>query len=288
MFGIVAGRLALLKDATGRGRLTRGSRSLWLLILLCDGCARTGSSGEDETAGTPLNGSDGSSMIRQGSWPKHFLYISQEKVDALYAQLTMRERRKIAQQFEVDLKFVKGRVSVERMPESIYLKLRVVVEHLYRENSIGSIDGPAQYLAGSFPMSWGVLSGASDDLSANVVFFGTRLATCSFGLGGSASNVFGEVPGGPRRSGSNAPALLDALRAADPNSPKDLLAARLLQGREGRADGWDLDTVEKSIDALPGVTQEVEFVARRLIAGVSQDGKRTVVLGSPLYVSLVD
>lgn len=227
-------------------------------------------------------------MIGQAGWPKHFLYLSPEKVEALYAQLTMRERRKFVDQLEVDLKIVKGRVSFEQAPDNVYLKLRLVLHQLHRENAIGSVDLPAQYVAGQLPMTWGTLGATGGDLVADVVFFGARLDKCSLGLGGSSSNVVGEYAKGVRRSGSNAPALLDALRAADADSPKDLLAVRLLRGHEGHVDGWELDMIEKSIDTLPGVTQQVEFVARRLIEGVSQDGERKILLGSPLYVALVD
>ena len=230
----------------------------------------------------------GSRMIEDAGWPKHFLYLSPEKVESLYAQLTMRERRKIANQLEIDLKIVKGRVSFEQVPDNVYRRLRVVLRHLDRENAVGSVDLPAQYVAGSLPMTWGTLETASGDLAASVVYFGTRLDKCSIGLGGSSSNVVGELADGARRSGSNAPALLDALRAADADSPEDLLAVRLLRGNHGQADGWELDMIEKSIDTLPGVTQQVEFVARRLIEGVSRDGKRKILLGSPLYVALVD
>ncbi|GAA1890978.1 DUF7019 family protein [Actinomadura bangladeshensis] len=224
-------------------------------------------------------------MFGTTGWPKHFLYFSPEKVEALYAQITMRERRKLAGQLEVDLKLVKGSISFEAAPETFYSKLRLVLGHLDRENAVGSIQEPAQYVAGRLPMRWGTL-GAVDGA---VVFFAGESGDRVLGLGGSSGNVVGEPSGmESRRSGSNAPAMLDALRSADPASPSDALAIRLLRGSESAGSAWELDALETAVDVLPGVVQEVEFVARRLLEGVSRDGNRKVLLGTPLYVALAD
>lgn len=133
-------------------------------------------------------------------------------------------------------------------------------------------------------MTWGTF-GAVD---SGVVFFGARLDDCSLALGGSSSNVFGEHSDVVQRSGSNVPAILDALRAADPNSWRDALTVRLLGSRVGDGDAWELDAVEAAVNARSGATQDVEFVARRLLEGVSRTGDRKIVLGSPLYVALAD
>jgi hypothetical protein len=137
-------------------------------------------------------------------------------------------------------------------------------------------------------MTWGTLGRADGDIGNGVVFFAARIKGCSLGLGGSSSNVVGEHPSVATRSGSNAPTILEALRAADPNSPSDILSVRLLQDREASDNAWELDTIEAAVDDMRGVTQNLEFVARRLIEGVSKDGARRILLGSPLYVALAD
>ncbi|MGP4084265.1 DUF7019 family protein [Streptomyces sp. KR55] len=227
--------------------------------------------------------------MSDSNWPKHFLYFSSDKVDALYEQITMRKRRRLAGELEVDLKLLKGRMSFDTAPENFYLKLRMVVDHLKGENAVGSLREPAPYFAGRLPMTWGPLGTVDGDLASGVVFFGGRQEGRSVGLGGSSWNVVGQQEDCEvaRPSGSHAPAMLEALRQADPASPGDALAVRLLRGREG-GDGRELNAVERAIGALPGITQDVEFVARRLIEGVSADGARTILLGTPLYVALAD
>jgi hypothetical protein len=231
-------------------------------------------------AGENLNGLE--------AWPKHFLYLSVEKIESLYAQLTTRERRKIAQQIEVNLQLVKGSISFEQTPESLYAKLRLVLAHLRREQAVGSVDVPVQYVAGALPMAWGTFGAAEAGVTADVVLFVAGNEDFSLMLGGSLGNVVGERIEGARKSGSHAPSLLDALRTADHDSPEDLLAVRMLRGHESQAVDWELDLIEKGVNTLPGVTQQVEFVARRLIEGVSRDGERRILLASPLYVALVD
>lgn len=223
-------------------------------------------------------------------WPKHFLYFSPAKIDALYAQITMRERRKIAHRLELDLKVIKGELSVTATPENVYLKLRVVLEYLDRENAVGSVREPAQYFAGRLPMTWGTLGGAD----RGVVFFGARLDDCSLGLGGSSSNVVGEYSPVVRSGRSNAPAMLDVLRAANLDLWRDTRTVPILDpavagDSAGEHDGaWELDIVQAAVNAGSGATQDVEFVARRLLEGVSRTGDRKIILGSPLYVALAD
>jgi hypothetical protein len=222
--------------------------------------------------------------LGMAGWPKHFLYFSPAKVEALFAQITMRERRRIAHRLELDLKLIKGEISYTTTPENFYGKLRMVLDHLDSENAIGSVREPAQYLAGRLPMTWGTLG----PVDSGVVFFSAELDDCSLGLGGSSSNVVGEYSDVVRRSGSNLPAMLDVLRAVDPNSRQDALTVRLLGANAGDGDAWELDAVKDAVDAQYGVTQDVEFVARRLLEGVSRTGDRKIVLGSPLYVALSD
>lgn len=78
-------------------------------------------------------------LPRMAGWPKHFLYFSPTKVDALFAQITMRERRRIEHRLELDLKVFKGEISFTAPPENFYRKLRVVLDHLDRENAVGSV-----------------------------------------------------------------------------------------------------------------------------------------------------
>ena len=52
--------------------------------------------------------------------------------------------------------------------------------------------------------------------------------------------------------------------------------------------GMELYAVELAMQVLEGPTQQMEFVARRLLTGRTADNKRSIVLGTPLYVALSD
>ena len=77
------------------------------------------------------------------AWPKHFVYLSPPKIDSLFGQIASKDLRSIARSVTVDLKVLKAEFGpASPRPETVYSRLRVVLEYLDRHTMIGSIDEP--------------------------------------------------------------------------------------------------------------------------------------------------
>jgi hypothetical protein len=127
-------------------------------------------------------------------WPKHFVYLSPPKIDSLFGQIASKDLRSIARSVTVDLKVLKAEFGpATARPETVYSRLRVVLEYLDRQTMIGSIDEPGAYFAGRIPMRWGPYQRSSDPagLPSGIVYFGGQTANTTIGLGGSVEHMFG-------------------------------------------------------------------------------------------------
>jgi hypothetical protein len=142
---------------------------------------------------------------------------------------------------------------------------------------IGSIDEPGSYFAGDLPMRWGPYG------STKLLYFGGRTETTTFGLGGSIENLFGSVGMAVVEPHSAMPMLLHALRAEG--------GTEIHLSQEMDSD-WELRAVEVSTGNQQGPTQQVEFIAKRLMWGddpsQEADSPQRILLGTPLYVALGD
>ncbi|SDP88826.1 DUF7019 family protein [Lentzea jiangxiensis] len=211
---------------------------------------------------------------------QYFVYISDSKVDMLLQQIDPAATRKRTSELAVDLKFLKGKRGAEAVVGADRTaRLERVVRYLTDFGDLGSVDEPGQFFWGMLPLTWGPLVGA-DGLS--LVYFGGRTGQTVLGLGGSRAHVFGAPPQGeqdPLISRSMLPSLLDGIVKA----PE--VAAVLTEKYDGNAEA--LEAVRRTTTDLRGPAQNMEFVARRLLHGKSAGGD-TVLLGSPLYVALVD
>lgn len=193
---------------------------------------------------------------------KYYLYLSQLKIGLLAAQVASSAQRE--SELAVDLKVVRySRKAV--LPERHDLdKLEKIIRHLQDADQIGAAAESRPYFQSCLEMRWTVFP-----TSGIVVFAGT-LDDQVIVLGGSASHVVG---GGD----------------ADPVGSVPPYLFRKLQ--ELRADAGEFDderfheTLSQIGAALPGPTQRVEFIAKRLVEKSGPDG---TLLGSPIYVALVD
>lgn len=160
-------------------------------------------------------------------------------------------------------------------------RLERVVRHLEDYGGLGSVDEPGQFFWGMLPMRWGPFNQTS------LVYFGGYTKHTVVGLGGSSKHVLGP-PGQPADQAlarSVMPSLLDGL-ATEPGI-EELFDADF-------EDDDVLQAVRLANDSLRGPAQNVEFVAKRLLHGSSAAPEldefegMSVLLGSPLYVALVD
>jgi Family of unknown function (DUF7019) len=206
---------------------------------------------------------------------RYYLYISDTKVDMMVAQIDPGLTRKRTTQVSLNLKIFGAKRGSETLAGADRIaRLERVVRFLVDFGDLGLVDEPGQFFGGLMPMRWGPFLGTS------LIYFGGHTDRTVVGLGGSGKHVLGASGqvGEEAVPRSMTPALLEGL-TAEPEIA-DLL---------GTGTGFDGDTlraVELATARLRGPEQNVEFVAKRLLHG--SHGGRSVVLGSPLYVALVD
>jgi hypothetical protein len=211
---------------------------------------------------------------------RYFVYISDSKVDMLLQQIDPGATRKRTAEVSVDLKVLKGKRGVQdAVGADRTERLERVVRHLTDFGDLGSVDEPGQFFWGLLPLRWGPLIGAD---GFPLVYFGGRTEATVLGLGGSRRHVFGAPPTGELDSPlsrSQLPSLLDGIV----KQPE--IAAAVTGEDDGDAEACH--TVHRATIDLRGPAQNMEFIAKRLLHGTTADGD-SVLLGSPLYVALVD
>ncbi|MGC5660821.1 DUF7019 family protein [Micromonospora sp. WMMD723] len=225
---------------------------------------------------------------------RYYLYVSDAKVDMLLSQIDPGHQRRRAAEFSVNLTVVGVKRSVENPGTDRLARLERVTRYLDEHADVGSVDEPGQFFRGLLPMRWGIVP-TTGELS--LVYFGGRTDDTIVGLGGSPSHLIGATPAAESTvrglvGSSTMPALLAGLvdEEAEPAPGPPPPGVDEPDPAEVAA----LASVHQAGTRLRGPTQNVEFLAKRLLHGPSPypelDGRpgMTVLLGSPLYVALVD
>lgn len=199
---------------------------------------------------------------------RYYLYVSDAKVDMLVGQIEPRLTRRRAAEVGVDLKAFSAKWTAEPSAGADRAeRLERVVRYLEEHGDLGSVDEPGQFFWGLLPMRWGMFS-------RSLVYFGGSSERTVVGLGGSGHHVLGSpVPGTPR------PGLVSSFT---PRLLAELVGNEIQVADEAQA----LALVRQTTEDLMGPPQNVEFVAKRLLHG--EVGGTPVLLGSPLYVAMVD
>lgn len=200
---------------------------------------------------------------------RYFVYISDAKVEMLLQQIEPGALRKRSAEVGLGLQFLTAKRSGETLAGAERTaRLDKVVRYLGDFGDLGTVEAPGQFFWGLMPLRWGPTVGAD---GFPMVYFGGRAGKTVLGLGGSRAHMFGTPPGGEQQvlpmGRSMLPSLLEGLNRVD--------------GEEAP------DAVRAATDALRGPAQTMEFIAKRLMDEPGPDGDR-VLLGSPLYVALVD
>jgi hypothetical protein len=246
---------------------------------------------------------------------KYYVYISDAKVDMLYSQIPKKMLDKIAVELGINLGIfsltAKGKGNQE---ETCYEKLKVVVNYIENNMDVGTIDQPKTYFKGSLPMRWGPLWRDGHEEGKNLIYFGAETAETIVGLGGSEYHIIGNQKGesSPRTFMSLPPFMEWALR-------KELDMSLITQRHNDDFNERNLEAnifscVVGATRSMKGAPQHLEFLAKRLREGSDEAYKPEflgkpiyfmkngepvepseeyeksyhVVLGSPLYVAMVD
>jgi hypothetical protein len=217
---------------------------------------------------------------RWGGKVRFYLYVSESKVDMLFAQIPQKIQDRIATELKIDLKVVSATFREKERASSLYARCEIVVNYLEDNEIIGSVDEPAAYFGGSLPVRWAIFR---DERTDPVVYFGGETAYTVCGLGGSARHIVGAIPSGVSTqnmfaiSGSSLPGLLPLIYSAE-NQITSIPAVNEPEGE---------DEILAFTKALTGPLQRINFLARRLLYVRARDGKNAL-LGTPIYVALSD
>jgi hypothetical protein len=213
---------------------------------------------------------------------RYYLYVSDAKVDMLLSQIDPAVSRRHRTEIGVDLKLLTAKRVGEPAGSDRFARVERVVRHLADHGDVGSIADPGQFFWGLLPMRWGPFPGGPG--SSLVFFDGTTVA-----LGGSIGHVLGSVPGAAEHglTRSLMPSMLDEL-GMSADLEDEYVTDALNTDPDDRADAAVLATVRQAVAKLRGPAQNLEFVAKRLLHGRDTGAGGWVLLGSPVYVALVD
>lgn len=216
---------------------------------------------------------------------KYYLYVSDAKIDMLLSQIDPAASQKRGTEIGVDLKMLQVKRVSEPSAGDRIARLERVVRHLLDHGDVGSVAEPGQFFWGLLPMRWGPFPA---ETGSSLVFFGGSTDGTTVGLGGSVKHVLGSVPDFAEHGigRSLMPSMLDALGGS--SELEDEYVADAVDSDLDRADGVALANVHTAVTSLPGPAQNIEFVAKRLLHGNDQRSGGSVLLGSPIYVALVD
>jgi hypothetical protein len=238
---------------------------------------------------------------------KFYVYISDTKVDMLYAQIPSSVRDKVATELKIDLKILSTTFKEASTEATRFSKLKVVTEYILKHQEVGTVDAPAFFFECILPIHWGKL------FDTEAVYFGGITDHTILGLIGSGKHIIGEagtVDTG--LIGSSAPFLMGlTLMVADASSLTKLknddangeerkkrlqtLAERQgLKADEDRINQLLLSTVKSITMDMKGPVQKMEILAKRLAEGYDRQTDSTnqkakkLLLGSPIYVALAE
>ena len=224
---------------------------------------------------------------------KYYIYVSKTKIDMLYPQIPQGIKSKIAAELSIDLKLLKASLKREDPKDTLYSKLKIVVDYIENHMDVGSVDSPREYFKGVLPMCWGPHGQGLEPIDkGKVVYFGGWTDRTILGLGGSLKHVIGSTDAvSPDSSHSLTPFLLAALyeelklRKLKRYYEDIMSDPKFREDRKAR-EYYTLLAVSESTRYIAGPMQHLEFLAKRLLEGEIEN--MHVLLGTPIYVALAD
>jgi hypothetical protein len=217
----------------------------------------------------------------------YYLYVSRSKVEMLYAQIPTSQRQSLATKLAIELP-PDGNMAPTQ--EALFAKTKLVVALLEEQGIVGSVDNPKAYFKGQLALRWGPYLDSEE-----LVYFGGETKDTILGLGGSLGHVIGQVGRSGAHSHSATPRLIEVL-SKELGHDYDLPDWVRVRFPDDDSTSTALAAVELATSQMRGPQERIEFVARKLLCwpehGVDyhwggRSGRR-VLLGSPIYASLVD
>jgi hypothetical protein len=254
-------------------------------------------------------------LFRRKKQPlRHFLYISDTKLDMLFEQIEPTLRRRISAEAKIDLKLASLTLRQAEHPQATRMaKLRLVERYIDTHHHVGTSLAPGHdYFRGSLPMQWGWLDHGYDPDSPtagrDTVFFRGEDDLHLVILAGSRRHVLGEQPAEENTAlfaHSATPNIMAVIAEHISGNPALGQRWRFLRGLDPRAGGSeDVDAAhdppeiglrEAARVRLRGPAQHLEFLAIPILQGPiafdrGNEGHSRysgpAVLGTPLYVAV--
>lgn len=225
---------------------------------------------------------------------RYYLYVSDAKVDMLFAQIPRAFLTGVSGELKVGLGVVSATLKQDAEPISKYEKLKTIVRYLDAQDQIGTVDDPKAYFRGELPMRWGSYGSSISETSPLVYFAGSTPLT-EVGLGGSRHHVLGSR-GRDREVGFDSASATPAMTRILTRGLAEDTAVKpeetfSVAGRPYTAATLLPIAIHNAIlqmDRLGGPAQTLEFVARRLFLADSEGRRPRTLLGTPLFVAAAD
>jgi hypothetical protein len=197
---------------------------------------------------------------------KYYIYVSDAKVEMMISQIDPSFQRKRTAEWTLNFKIFGAKKGTEATPgDNRFARLETVVRYLEDYGDLGTVDQPGQFFRGSLLMKWGPLE------VPTIFYFGGYTDHTILGLVGSAAHLIGADTSRPSERpvgslGYALPPLAEALqgdRDAGQVAPPEV-GSPVVSAEQGA-----LNAVYYATTVFPGPTQNLEFIAKRLVHGRS-------------------
>lgn len=211
---------------------------------------------------------------------KYYMYVSESKVEMLYAQIPKPIQSKLETEVKLNLQILNISFSDKQFEDSFYTKLNTVVEYISNNMNVGSIHSPGEYFRGTLHLRWA-------HIHPEIVFWGGKLNETVVGLGGSMRHVLGQNKQNIAfPSHSHSAYLADLLmkelqiQTVEPKVnrklPEEVFEYRILNS----VNEWS-----ESLPTRYDDIQKFEFLAKKIRYSKLLDSI-PVLLGTPIYVAI--
>lgn len=206
--------------------------------------------GTDNQRNEKILDSSPSNLLPHEEQPiKFYIYISQTKVDLLYSQLAIAQKK----DSDVDL--------------SIPEKLLAVRHYLETGKEVGTFSNPKTYISGTLPLSYGIVS----NYAADIAYFGSVINGKILSLIGSSSSLVGAV----NRSYSNHVTFYYTLRFLNSISNRNKPV-----NKQPKYNSFK-EASDIALKCIPPEKYNLEFIAKILYS------EPNLIVATPFYVALV-
>ena len=218
---------------------------------------------------------------------KYYIYISDVKVDMLFPQVPHYITKKVALQFQLDLKLLSAPPESEAGSEYKRIaRLETVVRFIRERGNVGTVDDPGEYFEDSLLMKW---SDCFVDRTFLAYFGGETKRTIIGCLGASVRHLVGNAEGGVVPMSSSTPKVIAFLCSYLNMEKRDSDCRSVATWAEELK-----RSTQSALRSIHGPNQELHFLAKRLATWPADAESRpgsnlfSVLVGTPLYVAMVD